>query len=186
MTSPLFSTPGYAAPDFPDLTFVAEPTDRKLVDLLTRWQSWPKAHGLPGREQFDPTEMPHLLPHLALVEYDRHANPYRPYDALFRYIGSRIGDDFRMSQHTRQYMSDFDAQVAERWFPVYDRLRSTRAPFAVQGVPVLLDKTYLRFEVLYLPLSRGDATKPEQQQAAEPPEVAFALFAAHFSPNLED
>jgi len=178
--------PDDASPGFPELSFVAEPTERKLIDLLRRWQSWPTTDGLPGRDQFDPTDMPHLLPHLALVEYDSHENPYRPYDALFRYIGSRIGEDFRMSQHTRQYMSDFGSPIAERWFPVYDRLRSTRAPFAVQGIPVLLDKTYLRFEVLYLPLSRGNATKPEQQQATAAPEVAFALFAAHFSPNLED
>ena len=186
MTSSLLSALSYASPDLPELTFVAEPGDRKLVDVLARWHAWPKANGLPGRAQFDPAEMPQLLPHLALVEYDAHANPHRPYDALFRYIGSRIGEDFRMSQHTRQYLSDFSAQIAERWFPVHDHLRHTRAPFAIQGVPVLLDKSYLRFEVVYLPLSRGDATSAAQQQATEPPEVAFALFAAHFSPNLEE
>jgi hypothetical protein len=184
MIAPLFSTLNNPMMDTPELTFLAAPTEVILIDLLKRWQSWPKADGLPGREQFEPADMPHLLPHIALVEYDRHSNVYRDYNAFFRYIGTRLGDDFQMSQHTRRHMSDFGAQIAQRWFPVYDRLRSTRAPFAVQGVPYLLDKSYLRFEVLYLPLARGDATDPAQQQTA-PAEVDFALFAAHFTPNLE-
>jgi hypothetical protein len=167
----------------PELTFVADPTEPALIDLRRRWQAWPKSGGLPGREQFEPADMPHLLPRIALVEFDRHGNPYRDYDVLFRYIGSRLGDDFQMSQQTRQHMSNFGSLIAQRWFPVYDRLRETRAPVVIQGVPYLLDKTYLRFEVVYLPLARGDATDPGRSTAQA--EVAFALFGAHFSPNLE-
>lgn len=169
----------------PSLTISATPTEGKLLELLAQWQAWPKQDGLPGRDQFEPADMPHLLPHLCLVEYDRHANPYRHYDVLFRYIGTRIGEDFNMSHSTRRHMSDFGASFAQRWYPVFDRVVTTRRPFAVHGVPYLIDKTYLRFELVFLPLIRGDATMQAERGAA-PAAVSFALFGGIFGPNLAD
>jgi hypothetical protein len=168
----------------PELTLSTAPVEPKLAELLMRWQSWPAAGGLPGRDQFEPADMPHLLPDLVLVEYDRHGNPYRDYNILFRYIGSRVGDDFSMSQSTRSHITDFGPDFANRWFPVFDRLRETRIPVTVQGVPYLIDKTYLRFEMLFLPLARGDAANPAHQSSVQA-EVAFALFATHVGPNLQ-
>lgn len=169
----------------PSLTISATPAEAKLRDLLQHWEAWPKRNGLPGRDQFEPADMPHLLPHLCLLEFDRHANPYRDYDALFRYIGTRIGEDFSMSNSTRTHMSDFGPSFAERWFPVYDRVIESRLPLAVQGVPYLIDKTYLRFELLFLPLTRGDVTVPDHHRT-ETAEVEFTLFGAIFGPNLAD
>ncbi|HVJ42268.1 MAG TPA: PAS domain-containing protein [Dongiaceae bacterium] len=172
----------------PSLTISPTPTEAKLRELLGHWQAWPKQDGLPGRDQFEPADVPHLLPHLCLIEYDRHDNPYRPYDVLFRYIGTRIGEDFSMSHVTRGHMSDFGAVFAHRWYPVFDRVVETRQPFAVQGVPYLIDKTYLRFELVFLPLMRGDATAPRDTTdgSAGPAKVAFALFGGIFGPNLAD
>lgn len=167
----------------PELAFSESLAEPRLTELLARWQSWPKIDGIPGRDQFEPADIPHLLPDLVLAEYDRHGNPYRDYDTLFRYIGSRIGNDFSMTQSTRGHMSDFGADFADRWFPVFDRVRETRQPVMVQGVPYLIDKTYLRFEMVLLPLARGDATNRVDRPTG-PAEVAFTLFAAHFSPNL--
>ncbi|HVJ35989.1 MAG TPA: PAS domain-containing protein [Terriglobia bacterium] len=170
----------------PSLTISATPTEGKLLELLAQWQAWPKQDGLPGRDQFEPADMPHLLPHLCLVEYDRHANPYRHYDVLFRYIGTRIGEDFNMSHSTRRHMSDFGASFAQRWYPVFDRVVTTRRPFAVHGVPYLIDKTYLRFELVFLPLMRGDAAMPADasDRGGAPAKVSFALFGGIFGPNL--
>ncbi|HVI91409.1 MAG TPA: PAS domain-containing protein [Dongiaceae bacterium] len=167
----------------PSLMICAAPTEAKLRALLQHWQSWPKRNDLPGRDQFEPADMPHLLPHLCLLEFDRHANPYRDYDALFRYIGTRIGEDFNMSNSTRTHMSDFGATFSQRWFPVYDRVIESRRPLVVQGVPYLIDKTYLRFELLFLPLTRGDATVKDAtcDQTAQ---VEFTLFGGVFGPNL--
>ena len=169
----------------PSLMICAAPTEAKLRELLQHWQSWPKRNDLPGRDQFEPADMPHLLPHLCLLEFDRQANPYRDYDALFRYIGTRIGEDFNMSNSTRTHMSDFGATFAQRWFPVYDRVIESRRPLAVQGVPYLIDKTYLRFELLFLPLTRGDATVKDST-CDETAQVEFTLLGAIFGPNLGD
>ena len=170
------------------LTVMAEPFDAKLIDLLRRWQSWPQVGGLPGRDCFDPTDMPHLLPQIILLEYDTNPNPYRDYDGLHRYIGTRVGEDFNMARRTRTHMSSGGQAFAERWFPVHDQLRQTRQPLAVQGIPYLVDKVYLRFEILYLPLARSLVARPVAAQPAaaeqsEPAEVAYALMAAHQGPD---
>ena|GEM_PF-3165316 len=166
----------------PSLMICAAPIEAKLRELLQHWQNWPKRNGLPGRDQFEPADMPHLLPHLCLLEFDRHANPYRDYDALFRYIGTRIGEDFSMSNSTRTHMSDFGSTFSQRWFPVYDRVIKTRHPLVVQGVPYLIDKTYLRFELLFLPLTRGDATVKDGN-SDDTAQVDFTLFGGIFGPN---
>lgn len=182
----------------PSLSLSTAPTEPKLRELLTHWQNWPQTGGLPDRDQFEPADMPHLLPHLCLVEYDRHDNPFRDYDVLFRYIGTRIGEDFSMSNSTRSHMSDFGPTFAKRWFPVFDRLVETRRPVVVQGVPYLIDKTYLRFEILFLPLTRADRMQADAAPTANGPTVNrtaasrtavdapvnFALFGAIFGPNL--
>jgi len=166
----------------PSLMISSAPTEVKLLELLQHWQNWPKRNDLPGRDQFEPADMPHLLPHLCLLEFDRHANPYRDYDALFRYIGTRIGEDFNMSNSTRTHMSDFGSTFSQRWFPVYDRVIETRRPLVVQGIPYLIDKTYLRFELLFLPLTRGDA-KVKDGNSDSTAQVDFTLFGGIFGPN---
>lgn len=187
MTTMPWTAAGDPLEESPDLQIIAGPTIPKLIDLLALWQSWPKAidaqgRGLPGRGQFEPADIPHLLPDLCLIEYDRNSNPYRDYDALFRYIGSQIGDLFQMEQHTRQHMSNFGATYAPRWFRVFDHQRQTRAPFAVRGIPYLIDKTFLRFELLFLPLARDDARATTTDSGKT--EVAFSIFVAHIEPNL--
>ena len=168
-----------------DLNFIAQPTMPKLLELLTLWQGWPKlgqsgAAGLPSREQFEPADVPHILPDICLAEIDRHGNPYRDYDLLYRYIGSRVGENFQMLHLTRQHLSDFGQPFADRWFPVYDRLITSRLPVAVQGVPFQIDKTYLRFEMVLLPLA---GSKISDHDARGANTVAYALFATHFGPN---
>jgi hypothetical protein len=162
----------------PDLTVLAEPVDARLIALLRRWQAWPQVGGLPLRNCFDPTDMPHLLPQIILIEYDANPNPYRDYDALFRYIGTRIGEDFKQTRRTRDHMSNIGQAFAERWFPVHDHLRMTRQPLTIQGIPYLVDKVYQRFEILYLPLTRNDT--PATTETAT---VGYALIAAHQGPD---
>jgi hypothetical protein len=161
--------------ELPILDIVDGPHVPFLETLLANWREWSRLHNPPRRQQFDAVEFPAYLPDLCLIEFDQHANPYRDYDAMYRTIGSRIGDHFGMANHTRGHLSDFGAIFAARWFTVYDRLRQTAQPLTLTGVPYLMNKTYLRFEMLLLPLV-GTATTT----------IDFALFAAHFEPNLTE
>jgi hypothetical protein len=178
---------GATALGSPDLTFVATPAAPALGELLQAWQSWPNQHGIPSRDSFDPFDIPSLLPWLSLIEIDRHPNHYRPFDAMYRSIGTSLGEFFQITQRTRQYLSDLGPHIAQRWFPVYDHLFATRHPFAVRGIPYLVGKDYLRFELLMLPLTRGRALPAATQEPVPAAgDIAFAIFAIHVTPNQSD
>ena len=166
--------PGSGLSEDPSLTIVAEPAARELKGLLAAWRSWPKDGRLPRRALFDPVDFPRLLPWMLLYEFDQHPNRYRDYDMLFRYIGSALADTLQSRGLTGSYISDLPDPFPERWFPTFDRLRETAAPMAVRGKPYLVDKTYLKFEMLYLPLARNEP--------ADADEVGFNLLCMHQEP----
>ena len=166
--------PGGGLSEDPTLTIVAEPAARVLRELLEAWRSWPKEGRLPRRAAFDPVDFPRLLPWMLLYEFDRHPNRYRDYDMLFRYVGTALGDTLRSGGLTGTYLSALPDPFPERWFPSNDRLRETATPLVVRGKPYLVDKTYLQFEMLYLPLARN--------APADSGEVGFNLCCMHQEP----
>ena len=139
--------------------------------MLLAWRAWPKEGRLPQRDTFDPVDFPRLLPWMLLFEFEARPNRYRDYDIRYRYIGSSFGDTLRSQGLTGTYLSALPDPFPERWFPSSDRLRRDAKPIAVRGKPYLLDKTYLQFELLYLPLARN--------APADPDEVAFNLICMH-------
>ena len=163
--------PGSDTSEDPNLTIADEPAATALREMLAAWRRWPKEGRLPRRSAFDPVDFPRLLPWMLLFEYEPRPNRYREYDMLLRYIGSSFGDTLQSQGLTGTYISALPDPFPERWFPSFDRLRQDAKPIAVRGKPYLVDKTYLQFELLYLPLARnapGDAG-----------EVAFNLACMH-------
>jgi hypothetical protein len=163
--------PGVSLSEDPNLTIVAEPTAPELMELLAAWQGWPKAGRLPRRKEFDPVGFPRHLPWVLLFEYATHANRYRDYDLLYRYVGTAFAETLQSEGLTGTYLSTLPDPFPERWFPTFDRQRETAQPFAVHGKPYLVDKTYLRFELLYLPLARNEPGDPDA--------VGFCLIGMH-------
>jgi hypothetical protein len=155
----------------PNLTIAEAPTAPALRELLSAWQSWPKAGRLPRRDAFDPVGFPRHLSWLLLFEHTDHANRYRDYDLLYRYVGSAFAETLQSEGLTGTYLSALPDPFPERWFPTFDRLRESAKPFAVHGKPYLVDKTYLRFELLYLPLARNEP--------AEADAVGYCLIGMH-------
>ncbi|HVO00789.1 MAG TPA: hypothetical protein VMT54_01240 [Candidatus Cybelea sp.] len=158
----------------PDLVFADRPEAQELKLLLEAWSSWPRAGRLPARARFDPADFPKLLPWICLIEFDGHRNRYRAYDGLFRYLGSAHVEQFRAQGLTGTYVSAMPDPFPERWFRAYDRLIERAAPMSVRGKPYLVGKSYLRFEMLFLPLCRN---APEDQDA-----VAFNLSCVRVEP----
>jgi hypothetical protein len=163
--------PGGDLSEDPNLAITEEPAARTLREMLLAWRSWPKDGRLPRRSAFDPVDFPRLLPWMLLFEFEPRLNRYRDYDPRFRYIGSAIADTLQSEGLTGTYLSALPDPFPERWFPGFDRLRSDAKPLAVRGKPYLIDKTYFRFELLYLPLARN--------APADPDEVAFNLVCMH-------
>jgi hypothetical protein len=108
---------------------------------------------------------------MVLLEVAPHPNRTRDYDMLYRYIGSAVAETLQCEGLTGTYMSNLPGPFPDRWFPTFDRLRETAKPFVVCGKPYLVDKTYLRFELLYLPLARN--------APADGDTVGFNLICMH-------
>ena len=155
----------------PNLTIAEMPAAPELQEMLTAWHTWPKAGRLPRRAAFDPVDFPRLLPWMLLFEIDGHENRYRDYDLLYRYVGSAFAETLQSEGLTGTYISALPDPFPDRWFPSFDRLRQDAKPLAVRGKPYLIDKTYFRFELLYLPLARNAPADPEA--------VAFNLICMH-------
>jgi hypothetical protein len=158
----------------PTLEIGEASTSAVLRELKAAWSAWPKRSGLPPRSAFDPIDFPQLLPWIGLVEFNGHSNRHRPYDALYRYVGSSRAELFRAAGLTGTYVSAMADPFPERWFTVYDRLMARRGPVVVRGKPYLVDKAFMRFEMLLLPLCRNEDT--------EGTEVAFNLSCVQVEP----
>jgi len=163
--------PGGDLSEDPKLSIADEPKAEVLREMLAAWHAWPKEGKLPRRNAFDPVEFPRLLPWMLLFEYEARPNRYRDYDLLYRYIGTSFADTLQSEGLTGTYLSALPDPFPERWFPSFDRLRQDAKPIAVRGKPYLVDKSYYRFELLYLPLARNSP--------GDPTEVAFNLICMH-------
>jgi hypothetical protein len=166
--------PGEGSSEDPNLSIAAEPEAAELRALLAAWDGWPKSGPLPRRCAFDPVAFPRLLPWMLLFEFTPHANRHRDYDMLYRYVGTAFAETLDSEGLTGTFLSALPDPYPERWFPAFDRLRETAKPLAVRGKPYLVDKTYWKFELLYLPLARNEP--------ADAYEVGFNLICMHREP----
>lgn len=127
----------------------------ELCDLLERWRGWAQSGMLPLRAQFDPMEFPRVLPWMVLAEV-LAAPP--GFDARMRYIGSEIVHYFDSRNLTGARVSDLEPIYARRWSDVCEKVITARAPLFFEGRPFMVDKAFVLFEMLALPLSKGGQT----------------------------
>jgi hypothetical protein len=128
---------------------VAKGCDERIVSLIDYWLKIQPADRLPGRDHFDPLDVPGLLPNLVLVDVERD-----PYRFRCRLMGTTVVKAFR-NDLTGRYLDEaldgfqesnahrFRVQVAETWMPGYYK-GPTTSSFA-------LDFTDL--EYIHLPLA---------------------------------
>jgi hypothetical protein len=134
------------------------PTSRALLE---HWQRiHPPGGGLPGRQHFDPTAIPRLLPNVWLVDVASPTDSAAIYRFRYRVMGTamveagapaRTGDWLHESvpePEKRQRMEQFMIQAVE-----------TRAPNWRRGAPTIYHNRHIsELEVLSLPLARDGAT----------------------------
>lgn len=136
-----------------------------LKTLETAWRDWALEDGLPRRDRFDPMDFPALLPWMILGEIADKPNTIRPYDVLYRYIGTEFAHYFQAQSVTRMLLSDVGQPYAERWFAVTDATKKAKAPCYFKGAPFGTNYEYIALEMLALPFAR------------EGSEVGFVLSA---------
>lgn len=120
---------------------------RQIVDY---WVSIHPESGLPGRQHFDPLDVPYLLPNIRLL--DVVGDPPR---FKIRLMGTRLRDFFGAEQTgcwLDELFSNLDGSMTH-----VELLRTieTRMPRWRRGKPALdVEKNYLDMERVYLPFAR--------------------------------
>lgn len=125
-----------------------------LIALEAAWRAWAQEDSLPRRDRFDPMHFPTILPWMVLGEITDNPNTVRPYDVLYRYIGTEFAHYFQAQSITRMMLSDIGPPYAERWFAVNDAARKAKAPCYFKGAPFGTDYEYVSLEMLALPFAR--------------------------------
>jgi hypothetical protein len=119
-----------------------------LRQALAHWHKMRGARAMPARRDFDPAEVPALLPHVQLI--DRVAGRYR-----YRLVGTELVQVFG-----RDYTGQFpDEMFSDNRGPficqVFDRVREARQPMFLRSRYITAKNVEFAANRLYLPLS-GD------------------------------
>lgn len=138
--------------DFTPLTDMTalKPPLRLLHDY---WQGKRPPGRLPARRDIDPVEIPQLMPQVALVDILRE-----PLDYRYRLFGTRLVEMMgteRTGKRMREVMDATAVAASER---LIAGLIDTREPIAFAGRLFWLDKDFIGFETLVLPLAADGET----------------------------
>jgi len=124
--------------------------DGSIVAIVDYWFSIAPDVGLPGRQHFDPTDIPKLLQDVWLIDVSRD-----PLDFSFRLVGTAVVDFFgKDPKGTRldDAFQDFKDGVAYRDLCDVANLGAVRFR---RGAPTLAHASKIeRLERIYLPLAR--------------------------------
>ena len=129
----------------------------ELRELHALWQKLRSGRTMPSRADFDPADVPALLPHLILIDVDAAMPPERRFrvrlhgTAQARYQGI---------DWTGYYLYEkTDRASADRLCAVGDHIVATREPWiSTGGLYWLPSKPYHIFESVLLPLSDDDSS----------------------------
>ncbi len=123
--------------------------------LYEHWRSIHPPEGLPGRQHFDPTAIPKLLPNVWLVELATNPHRFR-----YRVIGSALldwGTPLRTGDWLHEAVPEPAARKDMEAF--FITAIESRAPHWRRGEPTIAHSTYIaELEVIALPLARDGRT----------------------------
>jgi hypothetical protein len=121
----------------------------KLRKLHRYWESKRAGRAMPQRADIEPTEIPALLAHIALVGVE--AEPPR---LFFRLIGTHITDSLGRDNTGKYFDEAYQGQLLEDITRVYDFVLQSTAPVRHFGKALFSDKKYRDYESVHLPLSQ--------------------------------
>ena len=121
----------------------------KVRQMVEYWRSIHPAEGLPGRRDFDPIDIPVLLPNVCLIDA-----PTATSDFTFRLMGSRVeaffGGNFTGKPFVSAYVKNHQSQayVAMCGLLKDGRMRWRRGPAGL-----VENREFVEIERVYLPLA---------------------------------
>ena len=125
--------------------------DPRIAAAVEYWLSIKPENGLPGRQHFDPTDIPGLLRGVWLVDVGKN-----PLSLHFRLVGTSVVEFFGMDptgQSLYDVFENFEETVAYKDFK---HIVETGEPRWRRGTPVLTHiPKFSRLERIYLPFARN-------------------------------
>ncbi len=124
----------------------------KVRQLHRYWDSKRASRAMPQRPDIEPTEIPTLLPHIALIGVE--AEPRRLY---YRLIGTHITEALGRDRTGKYFDEAFQGRMLEDITRVYDEVIASCAPIRYFGKALYSKNEYRDYESVHLPLSQDGA-----------------------------
>lgn len=127
-----------------------------LPEALRYWTKIKGERRMPRRCDFDPVDVPRLLPHVILTEVLRTGDERRFEDYRFRVIGTYIDERLRR-RYTGRRLSELDGKgPGSKVWAAYGDVRAEMAPMVRSLDYVGPMENLKQTRELYLPLSDSD------------------------------
>lgn len=133
----------------PSLDFRSD-TLRRLHEY---WQTKLVGRPMPRRSDIDPTEIPALLPHIALIGVEEE-----PQRLFFRLIGTHITNALDRDNTGRYFDEAYDAPILGDLLQLYGIVLKSKSPVRHFGKALHSDKKHRDYESVHLPLSDDGRT----------------------------
>lgn len=119
-----------------------------LKELYAYWDSLRDGDGLPSRPQIEPMRIPKLLPYVILTDVEHAPRRFRR-----RLIGTHITSVVGRDNTGRYFDEIYGADAVGQMEAAYSVPVDERRPVRMVGNCGYLDRSWLTYEALHLPLS---------------------------------
>ena len=126
----------------------------RIRQLIGYWQSIHPPEGIPGRQHFDPVDIPDMLANIRLMDVYRDPLRFKT-----RLMGTVLRDFFGQ-EHTGRWLHDCFANFhRSKMYKDLCEMVETLQPCWRRGQPTLVyEKNFVTVERVYLPLASDGAT----------------------------
>ncbi len=136
-------------------TVLDAPTLSLLQELVDYWRRKCPPGGLPRRADIDPTEIPHLLPHLCITEPIEGGADY-----VIRLVGTAITTRYNYDPTGERGSALLSPDNLAEMCALYRRVIETRAPATMVGRYTSTGREHVIVERVVMPILGRDGVTP--------------------------
>ena len=131
-----------------------ESCHEKIREMVAYWQSIHPDEGLPGRQHFDPVDIPRLLRNLRLLDVEG-----RPPRFKTRLMGTVLLDFFG-AEHTGHYFDDLypKFEQSKTYQNLFDVVATGRPNWRRGNPGLVYEKDFVTVERVFLPFAEDGST----------------------------
>ncbi|PKQ07842.1 MAG: hypothetical protein CVT72_01835 [Alphaproteobacteria bacterium HGW-Alphaproteobacteria-11] len=131
-----------------------------LPQLIAYWERKRAGRAMPAPADIDPTDIPRLLPYMAIADIT-----YEPLDMRYRLMGTRLVEMGGVDRTGTSIREGHSGERLEERLAALQRMLASPGPVALGGRLDWLDRGYRKFQCVHLPLS-ADGEKVTRLVAA--------------------